>query len=163
MPLIKCIVYCVCVCVCLCVCVCITCLVMSGRTLCEPMDCSLAASSVHVILQEYWSGLPFTSPRHLPNPGIKPGLLHCRQILYHPSHQGVRLFTVAISREESERGLIFQTYVDTSENRKEQLSKVMQFQVGSLSLSLSQAAHSVSHGIFTFYCTYATSSSLPAS
>ena len=22
--------------------------------------------------QEYWSGLPFLSPRHLPNPGIKP-------------------------------------------------------------------------------------------
>ena len=22
--------------------------------------------------QEYWSGLPFPSPRHLPNPGIKP-------------------------------------------------------------------------------------------
>ena len=23
--------------------------------------------------QEYWSGLPFTSPGNLPNPGIKPG------------------------------------------------------------------------------------------
>ena len=23
--------------------------------------------------QEYWSGLPFSSPRDLPNPGIKPG------------------------------------------------------------------------------------------
>ena len=23
--------------------------------------------------QEYWSGLPFPSPEHLPNPGIKPG------------------------------------------------------------------------------------------
>ena len=23
--------------------------------------------------QEYWSGLPFPSPGHLPNPGIKPG------------------------------------------------------------------------------------------
>ena len=23
--------------------------------------------------QEYWSGLPFLSPRDLPNPGIKPG------------------------------------------------------------------------------------------
>ena len=27
--------------------------------------------------QEYWSGLPFPSPRHL----LNPGLLHCRQIL----------------------------------------------------------------------------------
>ena len=38
--------------------------------------------------QEYWSGLPFPSPGDLPNPGLKPGLLHCRQILYHLSHQG---------------------------------------------------------------------------
>ena len=38
--------------------------------------------------QEYWSGLPFPSPGDLPNPGIGPFLLHCRQILYHPSHQG---------------------------------------------------------------------------
>ena len=36
--------------------------------------------------QEYWIGLPFPSPRDLPNPGIKPPsllrLLHCRWILY---------------------------------------------------------------------------------
>ena len=32
--------------------------------------------------QEYWSGLPFPSPGNLPNPGIEPGLLHCRKILY---------------------------------------------------------------------------------
>jgi len=32
--------------------------------------------------QEYWSGLPFPSPGDLPNPGIKPSLLHCRQTLY---------------------------------------------------------------------------------
>ena len=36
--------------------------------------------------QESWSGLPFPSPGHLPHPG----LLHCRQILYHLSHQGSR-------------------------------------------------------------------------
>ena len=28
--------------------------------------------------QEYWSGLPFPSPGDLPNPGIEPGLPHCR-------------------------------------------------------------------------------------
>ena len=32
--------------------------------------------------QEYWSGLPCPSPGDLPDPGIKRGLLHCRQILY---------------------------------------------------------------------------------
>ena len=38
--------------------------------------------------QEYWSGLPLPSPGDLPDPGIEPGLLHCRQTLYHLSHQG---------------------------------------------------------------------------
>ena len=28
--------------------------------------------------QEYWSGLPSTSPGDLPDPGIEPCLLHCR-------------------------------------------------------------------------------------
>ena len=34
--------------------------------------------------QESWSGLPCPFPRDLPDPG----LLHCKQILYHLSHQG---------------------------------------------------------------------------
>ena len=37
--------------------------------------------------QEYWSGFPFPSPGNLPDPG----LLHCRQILYHLSY---RYFTI---------------------------------------------------------------------
>ena len=40
--------------------------------------------------QEYRGRLPFPTPGHLPNPaqGLKLGLLLCRQILYHLSHQG---------------------------------------------------------------------------
>ena len=38
--------------------------------------------------QEYWSGLPFLSAGTFPAQGLHPGLLHCRQILYHLSHQG---------------------------------------------------------------------------
>ena len=34
------------------------------------------------------SGLLFPSPGDLPDSRIKPGLLHCRQIPYHLSHQG---------------------------------------------------------------------------
>ena len=49
---------------------------------------SQAPQSVEFSRQEYWSGLPFPSPGDLPNPGIELGLLHCRQILYHLSHQG---------------------------------------------------------------------------
>ena len=41
--------------------------------------------------QEYWGSLPCPPPGDLPDPGIKPGLLHCRQILYHLSHQGSRI------------------------------------------------------------------------
>ena len=43
--------------------------------------------------QEYWSGLPCPPPGDLPNPKIEqrlnPDLLHCRQILYYLSHEGV--------------------------------------------------------------------------
>ena len=31
--------------------------------------------------QEYWSGLPFTSPGDLPDPGSNPYLLYCRWLL----------------------------------------------------------------------------------
>ena len=71
------------------VCVCLV--VQSGPTFCDPMDCSSPDSSVHgdspgkntrvgchVLLQ----GLIF------PTQGLKPGLQHCRRILYHLSHQG---------------------------------------------------------------------------
>ena len=38
--------------------------------------------------QEYWSRLPCPSPRVLPHPGITPGFLYCKQILFGLSHQG---------------------------------------------------------------------------
>ena len=38
--------------------------------------------------QEYWRGQLFASPGDLPDLGSNPGLLHCRQIPYHRSHQG---------------------------------------------------------------------------
>ena len=56
-------------------------------TLSDLMDRNPPGSSVHGLSrQEDWSGLPFPSPGDLPDPGIKPGLLYCRQILYHLSH-----------------------------------------------------------------------------
>ena len=62
----------------------------SCQTLCDPMDCNLAGSSVHGILsgQEYWSGKPLPFSGNLSNPRADPGLLYCRQILYHLSPQG---------------------------------------------------------------------------
>ena len=44
--------------------------------------------SVGFSKQEYWSGLPFPSPGNFPTQGSNPGLPHCRQTLYHLSHQG---------------------------------------------------------------------------
>ena len=41
--------------------------------------------------QEYWSGLPLPSPEDLPEPGIKPGVPHCRQTLYCLSYQGTSI------------------------------------------------------------------------
>ena len=38
--------------------------------------------------QEYWSGVPCPPPGAFPTQGSNPDLLHCRQILYHLSHQG---------------------------------------------------------------------------
>ena len=54
------------------------------------MDCKLPGSSVHGILQTKileWVAIPF-SRGIFPTQGSNPGLLHCRQILYHLSHQG---------------------------------------------------------------------------
>ena len=47
----------------------------SGPTLFDPLDCIArqAPLSMGFSRQEYWSGLPFPSPGHLPNPGIEPG------------------------------------------------------------------------------------------
>ena len=42
-------------------------------TLCDSMDCRTPDSTVHGFpRQKYWSGLPFPSPEHLPDRGIKP-------------------------------------------------------------------------------------------
>ena len=44
----------------------------SHLTLCSAMDYSLPGSTAPRIFQEeYWSGVPFPTPRDLPNPGIK--------------------------------------------------------------------------------------------
>ena len=57
--------------------------------LCDPMDCSPQGSSVHGILQAWileWVAIPFSRGIFLTQ-GLKLGLLHCTQILYHLSHQ----------------------------------------------------------------------------
>ena len=69
----------------------VLCFSLSVRlTLCDPMDCSPPGSSVHgdslgkntrVSCHDLHQGIILTQE-------LNPGLLHCRQILYHLSHQG---------------------------------------------------------------------------
>ena len=68
---------------------CVLCLVaQSCLILCNPMACSLPYSSVHGDSPGKNTGVGCHA-LNLPNPqGSNPGSLHCRQILYHLSHQG---------------------------------------------------------------------------
>ena len=60
----------------------------SCPTLCDPIDCSLPGSSVHGIFQAIflqWIAIFFS--RGISSTQVSnPGLLHCRQKLYHLSH-----------------------------------------------------------------------------
>ena len=47
-----------------------------------------APLSMKLSRQEYWSGLPFSSPGVFPTQGSNLCLRHCRQILDDPNHQG---------------------------------------------------------------------------
>ena len=59
-------------------------------TLWDPMDCSPPGSSLQGFLQERileWVAIPFPGGGGLlPTQESKPGLLHCRQVLYHLSY-----------------------------------------------------------------------------
>ena len=63
----------------------------SCLTLCDPADCSAPGSSVHGILQARileWVVIIFSRASSRPRDGTQVSGLHCRQILYHLSHQG---------------------------------------------------------------------------
>ena len=65
----------------------------SCLTLCDPMNCSPPGFTVHGVLQTRileWIAIPFLTQ------GLNPGLLHCRQILYHLSHREVHRSTFVI-------------------------------------------------------------------
>ena len=62
---------CVCVYVCVCVCVYKSCSVASDSTI-PGTIAHQAPLSMEFSRQEYWSGLSFSSPGDLPDPGIQP-------------------------------------------------------------------------------------------
>ena len=59
-------------------------------TLCDSMDYSLPGSSVHGIFpgKKTGVGCHFLLQEIFQTQGLNPGLLHCRQTLYHLSHEG---------------------------------------------------------------------------
>ena len=59
--------------------------------------------------QEHWSGLPFPSPGNFPTLGLNPGLPHCRQMLYHLSHQGSPFRYKHEGRAKKQSGKIIKT------------------------------------------------------
>ena len=74
----------------------------SCLTLCDPVDCSLPASSIHGILQAIileWVAISFSKGSSWPRDQTR-GLLHCRQTLYPLSHQG-RLLPIGCSISSS--------------------------------------------------------------
>ena len=62
----------------------------SCPTLCDPVDCSLPGTSVHGDSPGKSTGMGCHALLQgiFPAQWLNPGLLHCRQILYHLSHQG---------------------------------------------------------------------------
>ena len=62
----------------------------SCPTLCDPMDCSLPASSVHGDSPGKNNGVGCHALLQgiFPTSGSNPGLPHCRSIIYHLSHKG---------------------------------------------------------------------------
>ena len=62
----------------------------SCPTPCDPMDCNPPGSSVHGLLQARtleWVAISFSRGSSQPRDWT-PGLLNCKQTLYHLSHQG---------------------------------------------------------------------------
>ena len=69
-------------------------------TLCNPMDCACQAPlSKGYSRQEYWSGLPCSSPRDLPDPGME------LASLMSPALAG-GFFTPSTTREAKNAGLL---------------------------------------------------------
>ena len=66
-------------------------------TLCDSMDCSLPACHVDSLGKNTGVGCHTFLQGIFPTQGSNPGLLHCRRILYHLSHQGSRRILVWVA------------------------------------------------------------------
>ena len=75
------------------------CVAQSHPILCDPMDCSPPGSSVHEDSPCKNTGVGWHAlfQSVFPTQGMNPGLRHCRQILYHLSHQGSPRILVCVA------------------------------------------------------------------
>ena len=77
-----------------------------------------APVSIGFSRQEHWNGLPFPIPGDLSNPGLNPGLLYCRQILYQLSYYDLHRLVIfietkcemVVARGWEEKELLFNGY-----------------------------------------------------
>ena len=74
----------------------------SCLTLCDPMDCTPPGSSVHEIFpgKNTGAGCHSLLQGNFPTQGLNPGLPHCRQILYHLSHQEMSANSLTLCRNK---------------------------------------------------------------
>ena len=69
---------------------------------CDPMYCSLPGSlSMEFLRQEYWSGLPFPTPRDLTDPGIKPKSLALANDSLPLSHQEACYVSIHVNKKNT--------------------------------------------------------------
>ena len=112
--------------------VCVSCSVLSHSA--TPGTLARQASlSMGFSRQEYWSGLPFPSPGDLPTQGPNLGLLHCRQILYHGSHQGSPANSYPFWNLAAQD--LFQSLIETGQSFKVILTGLLFFRVSVLKKS----------------------------
>ena len=78
------------------VCVCACAHAQACPTLCNPLDCNLAVSSVHEIFSGKNTGVGCHFPFHgiFPIQGLNPHLRHCEWIFYLLSHRGSTYFLI---------------------------------------------------------------------
>ena len=80
------------------ICVCVCLVTQSCPTLCDPMNCSLPGSSVHrdSLGKNTGVGCHALLQGIFPTQGSNPGLLHCRQLLYHLSHHWIYILSILL-------------------------------------------------------------------
>ena len=88
------------------VCYCCCLVTESCLLFCNPMDCSLPDSMGFpwdFPRQEYQNGLPFPSPRDLPNPGIEPASPSLQVVSLPLSHEGSPVLRLLVTNDQIQK------------------------------------------------------------